>query len=113
MSNTNYQRLLEDELVLVNSELERMAENQPSQDVTTNIDNAMDEDYAISDSTVHSDSILQNLQTRKGLVEDALKRLKKDKYGVCQNCGKKISPERLKIIPYTPYCIDCQNLLER
>ncbi|WP_164102486.1 TraR/DksA family transcriptional regulator [Candidatus Laterigemmans baculatus] len=42
-------------------------------------------------------------------IQDALHRLDAGTYGVCTDCGGSISQERLRAIPYTPYCIRCAN----
>jgi len=40
-------------------------------------------------------------------VETALKKIKTAKFGVCEICGKQISMNRLKLIPYARYCSKC------
>ena len=45
-------------------------------------------------------------------IEEALWRIEHGTFGVCQNCGRRISRQRLDAIPYTPLCIDCARLLE-
>lgn len=45
-------------------------------------------------------------------IDRALKDLKEGKYGICQECGEPISPERLKIQPFTEYCIRCKQKIE-
>jgi DnaK suppressor protein len=45
-------------------------------------------------------------------VEAALRRLDAGTYGICENCGREINPERLEAIPYTAYCIDCASQLQ-
>ncbi|HIE06280.1 MAG TPA: hypothetical protein EYP58_05710 [bacterium (Candidatus Stahlbacteria)] len=42
-------------------------------------------------------------------VAEALKRIENGTYGRCEECGKSISEARLEIIPYTRYCVDCQD----
>lgn len=42
-------------------------------------------------------------------VDEALKRVKEGTYGMCQQCGGKIAKERLKALPYTDVCIECQR----
>lgn len=39
----------------------------------------------------------------------ALKKIKKGKYGVCENCGKKISQKRLKVSPEARFCLKCRK----
>nr|PZN88774.1 MAG: hypothetical protein DIU52_16010 [bacterium] len=43
-------------------------------------------------------------------IEEALRRLYKDpeNFGLCHNCGKPISFERLDALPHARYCIDCK-----
>lgn len=40
-------------------------------------------------------------------VNIALKKVETDLYGVCEKCSEDIAEERLKVIPYTQYCINC------
>ena len=47
------------------------------------------------------------------LIEEALKKIDQKKYGRCENCNKPIPVKRLKAIPYTKYCIECQNKMEK
>jgi len=46
-------------------------------------------------------------------IDDALKRITEGTYGICENRGEQISPERLEAIPWTRLCIDCKRLEER
>ncbi len=53
-------------------------------------------------------------QERKILIEidEALRKIKEGKYGICERCEKPIDEERLEALPYCRYCIDCQRKLE-
>ena len=46
-------------------------------------------------------------------IDEALKRMREGGYGVCTNCGTTIGEKRLQAIPWTPFCIDCQELAEK
>ncbi len=46
-------------------------------------------------------------------IEDALKKLDKKTYGICERCGKSITKKRLRIKPYAKYCIKCKTVLEK
>jgi len=46
-------------------------------------------------------------------IEEAFARLKNETYGTCTNCGATIGDKRLSAVPWTPYCIDCQELQEK
>jgi len=42
-------------------------------------------------------------------VRAALERLANGTYGKCIDCGRQIEPNRLKAIPWTPYCLEDQG----
>jgi DnaK suppressor protein len=46
-------------------------------------------------------------------VNDALAKIEKGIYGTCESCGKEILIKRLKAIPWTRYCIKCQEQAEK
>lgn len=41
-------------------------------------------------------------------VDYALEKFENGKYGICEECGKKINPERLEIVPHAKYCLKCK-----
>jgi DnaK suppressor protein len=47
------------------------------------------------------------------MVEVALARLREGVFGECINCGNDINPKRLEAVPWTRYCIACQEKLEQ
>jgi RNA polymerase-binding protein DksA len=47
------------------------------------------------------------------LVDSALTRLANGKFGLCIRCGKEIPLRRLKALPFTSYCVDCEIDWER
>jgi DnaK suppressor protein len=47
------------------------------------------------------------------LIEEAFNRMKNETYGTCTNCGVEIGEKRLQAVPWTPFCIDCQELQEK
>jgi len=46
-------------------------------------------------------------------IEEAFTRMKDGAYGTCTNCGTVIGEKRLQAVPWTPFCIDCQELQEK
>jgi DnaK suppressor protein len=46
-------------------------------------------------------------------IEDSLERIADNRYGVCTNCGVQLGEKRLHAIPWTSFCIDCQELHEQ
>ena len=45
-------------------------------------------------------------------VDRALERVAEGTYGICENCGKPIPPERLDARPYATLCVTCQQQRE-
>lgn len=44
-------------------------------------------------------------------IDSAIEKINSGSYGMCSSCGNEINHERLDYIPYTEYCIQCQNNL--
>jgi DnaK suppressor protein len=45
-------------------------------------------------------------------IEDALRRMRHDDYGVCVDCGREIPFERLRLVPWTDRCVDDEERTE-
>lgn len=45
-------------------------------------------------------------------IEDALKRIDNGTYGICEECGEKISKQRLKSVPFATLCVSCKSRKE-
>jgi DnaK suppressor protein len=59
---------------------------------------------------------IQNLDRESMLlrnVEEALGRIGDGSYGTCLRCEEDIKPKRLDAVPWTRYCIRCQEAAER
>jgi DnaK suppressor protein len=42
-------------------------------------------------------------------IEDALTRIRHEKFGLCEECGQPISKARLEAVPWTRSCRDCKE----
>lgn len=62
---------------------------------------------AIKESSMRSYEV-----NRLKALENALGRISQGSYGKCMKCGKKITQERLRAIPWALLCIDCKNETE-
>ncbi len=58
-------------------------------------------------------SLSDTQRTRLTAIDEALKRIEGDDFGICEDCGKKIAKKRLTVIPWAPHCIECQKKEER
>ena len=45
-------------------------------------------------------------------IREALERVEDGTYGICEDCGQRISEERLKVRPVTTMCIKCKRKQE-
>jgi DnaK suppressor protein len=64
-----------------------------------------DRDFALSLLSSDQDAIYE--------IEEALKRIEKNTYGVCELTGKQIPRSRLEAIPWTRFTVQAQAQLER
>src|SRR6201993_1468693 len=46
-------------------------------------------------------------------VRGALARIADGSYGICMHCEEDIKPKRLDAVPWTKYCIKCQEAADR
>lgn len=58
-------------------------------------------------------SILEQVDARLDLVEQALRRLDDGTYGTCEFCGEPIGAERLEALPAATLCVRDQARAER
>jgi DnaK suppressor protein len=64
-----------------------------------------DRDFALSLLSSDQDALYE--------VEEALKRIEKHTYGVCELTGKSIPKARLQVIPWTRFTVEAQAQLEK
>lgn len=62
-------------------------------------------------------SLLESSGTRElgqlKMVEAALGRVNSNTYGQCVSCNEEIQEARLRAMPYTPFCMNCQRRIEQ
>lgn len=96
-------------------ELEQAMANTVVQALSSSVEDAQDvADQAVAGyqkEMLFSQGTVSSTQLR--LVREALSRLADGTYGDCVRCYQAIGPKRIEAIPWTPYCIDCQERIER
>ena len=80
-------------------------ESNVAQDVVDKAETSYTKEFLLSLSDAEREQLL--------LIDEALKRAEHNEFGVCQVCGKEIGTKRLEALPWTPYCIDCQEKAEQ
>src|SRR5512143_3482531 len=78
---------------------------EKSPDALDEVQNAAERELAIRNLDRES-NLLRN-------VRAALRRIDEGTFGVCVHCEEDISPKRLNAVPWTPFCIACQEAADR
>src|SRR6201991_440119 len=92
-------------------ELEQIVRNrdaitiEKSADALDEVQHAAERELAIRNLDRES-NLLRN-------VRGALRRIQDGSYGTCLHCEEEISPKRLAAVPWTAYCIQCQELADK
>ena len=83
----------------------READEDPTVDLADKAANSYTKEFLFGQT--HNDrAILQ-------LVEDALGRIKDGSFGECASCHEELQQKRLEAVPWTRYCITCQEKKEK
>jgi DnaK suppressor protein len=71
-----------------------------------------DRSQRLSDSALAIHQIESHFN-RTQEIRLALQRIADGSYGSCLRCDSDISPKRLQAVPWTPFCIRCQEIADR
>ena len=83
----------------------RIADQDAAQDIADRAASSYTKEFLFSQSN-NDRQLLQ-------MVETALQRIREGSFGECVSCGSEINPKRLEAVPWTRYCIECQEKLEK
>lgn len=92
------------------AEISKYIRGETKQLVDTALDNGdwsvvdLSEDISLRQLSTHRETLLK--------IDEALRKIREGTYGKCEDCGEDISVERLKVLPFAIYCIDCQERRE-
>ena len=84
--------------------LQRGKQENASRDISSFADHGTDnfeQEFTIG--------LIENEEDALREIEAALDRIQEGTFGACETCGKRVSKERLKIVPFTRHCIECQR----
>lgn len=83
----------------------RVADQDTAQDIADRAASSYTKEFLFSQSN-NERQLLQ-------MVETALQRIREGSFGECVNCENEINAKRLEAVPWTRYCIECQEKLEQ
>lgn len=92
----NKEKEEDESLELFDSELSSY-DNHPA-DIGTEV-------YMIEQEKAYKEQIKNTIKE----IDSSLEDIKNNKYGICNNCNKKIKEERLELIPYAKTCLGCSD----
>jgi DnaK suppressor protein len=52
-------------------------------------------------------------QQKLKLIDEALARLERGDFGMCEHCGEALPRKRLSVIPWAAFCVACQEGFDR
>ena len=80
-------------------------------EIESELDSHQSKDWEELATERESDEVLERMgtsgQAEIARIRAALQRMRDGEYGYCVKCGSEISPERLDILPDTPFCKSC------
>ncbi len=80
-----------------------------SHDIQEPLDHNFEEQATQAENNEVLDGLGNAARTEMEMVKQAIARIDIGQYGLCQVCGKPISKERLKVVPYSSLCIKCAS----
>ncbi|MDD8015171.1 MAG: TraR/DksA family transcriptional regulator [Acidobacteriota bacterium] len=75
-----------------------------AQDIVDKAESSYAKEFLLSLSDAEREQLL--------LIDEALRRLDRNEFGICQLCRQEIGKKRIDAIPWTAYCINCQQKAE-
>ncbi len=100
-------KMREDIVAEAKAEIKKFKSGEKKQIVETVLDDGdlsfvdLSEDISLKQLSTHREKLIK--------IDEALRKLHENTYGLCEDCGDDISVERLKIIPFATHCRDCQE----
>ena len=100
--------MLEKERAVIKSELSRLRETLKAEigsDIGEGEPELVGRDLVMT--------MIKSQERKLESVEEALEQVQRGQYGICENCGEPIDPERLEILPEATLCVKCKSSVEQ
>jgi len=98
-----FRNLLEEDKKGLESKIKRLTKADFGDDV-----DSLEEESDETEEMATNEALTNAFAERLGSVNEALLKIEKGTYGVCENCGNKISSDILEINPESKLCKDCK-----
>ena len=92
----------------------RLAELQERlQEIDEALDSHQSKDWEELATEREGDEVLEQMgstgKAEIAKIQAALDRMEEGEFGYCVSCGAEIAPERLDVVPHTPFCRTCAD----
>jgi len=87
--------------------IEKEIKSLGSTDMGSDIDHGEEESDETEEIVTH-EGVIYSLKDKLGDVSLALDKIGAGAYGVCEDCGKEISLDLLKVVPESRLCKECK-----
>jgi len=113
-----FRRMLEQERAQLEAQARRILRRDSSADQSDESGELADYDNHPADAATDTFEREKDLAIDKNVgemlnaIDRALQKIDEGSYGICDRCGKEISKDRLRALPYATFCIECQDIVE-
>jgi DnaK suppressor protein len=107
----NKSELLHYKKILLAKQEELSANGSPVASIST-AGEARGDSLDLAASEAHSAMYIRLKETDSKLlraIENALTRIRLERFGICEGCGQPISKARLEAVPWARHCKDCKE----
>lgn len=107
----HYKEVLLERRLELNADLQRQLESGQSQDRSDAMDTIDQADSSVAADLNITRREMIARQIRE--IDEALEKIQRGEFGVCEGCGEDIPEGRLKARPNAIYCIQCKDEIEK
>ena len=83
----------------------RQADDDPTVDLADKAANSYTKEFLFGQTS--SDRTILHM------IDEALKRIRSNEYGLCASCQEEMQQKRLEAVPWAKHCISCQEKQEQ
>ena len=118
LDSEKFRKLLEEERDRIHREVEAIEQSINSDEARMGQSELADYDQHPADAATDTFEKEKDLAVRDafrealGRIHEAMGKLARGTYGLCDRCGRDIPTGRLEALPHAIYCVECQDIVE-
>lgn len=83
----------------------RQADDDPTVDLADKAANSYTKEFLFGQTSTDRNML--------NLIDEALKRIRNNEFGLCASCHEEMQQKRLEAVPWAKHCIACQQKMEQ